>query len=606
MRMGRARFMSPSPTCARRPMCRWLPRLLVAILILIPPLAPSAPQAQKEATGEITSKDVQPTFKLQAQRNVVVVRVVVRDAHGAAVENLRQEDFQLFDRGKQQTILSFSLEKPSLKAAAAPPPKAAEKPAPGEGEETDETSLPASTPSRFVGLYFDDVNTVFTNLAQARDAADRFLTKHVQPGDRVALYTSSGQKQLDFTDDVAKIHQALMELRERPIIGKDTSCGAIAPYQAYQIVDQNDSTAIAEAAEEIYNCNPCPPQVEAECRAAALTKVQSEATRSLTLAETQSNAALRGIESLVRRMTALPGQRSVVVISEGFLSQTLLFELSQISDRALRSGVIINAIDARGLYTDPTNDASQGAIANTMNAAYIGQKHLILMQGTERQTEGIESLALDTGGIFFHNSNDLDDGFRRVAAAPESYYVLTFSPQNLKLDGLFHPLRVKLPSYKALTVQARKGYFAPRKPEDAAAQEKEELQDAVYSQEETHELPIDVHTQFFMKNETDARLAVLTSIDVRLLHFRKEDNRNVDNLTFVAVVFDRDGNVVTGEQKALQLRLRDNSLERYQQTGITIRTMLDVHPGTYLVRAVVRDSESGQISGLNRTVEIPY
>ena len=109
-----------------------------------------------------------------------------------------------------------------------------------------------------------------------------------------------------------------------------------------------------------------------------------------------------------------------------------------------------------------------------------------------------------------------------------------------------------------------------------------------------------------MKTETDARITVLTRIDLRPLHFRKEEDRNVDNLTFVTVVFDRDGHVVNGQQKALELRLRDSSLDRYQQSGITMRTLFDVKPGTYLVRAIVRDSESGLISGLNRTVEIPY
>ena len=79
--------------------------------------------------------------------------------------------------------------------------------------------MPASAARRFVALYFDDVNTPFENLARARDAADHFLTSSVQPGDRVALYTSSGQKQIDFTDDLAQVHQALLDLRPRPIIG---------------------------------------------------------------------------------------------------------------------------------------------------------------------------------------------------------------------------------------------------------------------------------------------------------------------------------------------------------------------------------------------------
>jgi hypothetical protein len=236
----------------------------------------------------------------------------------------------------------------------------------------------------------------------------------------------------------------------------------------------------------------------------------------------------------------------------------------------------------------------------------IGNKHMMLIESARVQTDGMKSLATDTGGIFFNNSNDLEDGFNKVAGVPEAFYLLAFSPQNLKLDGNFHPIQVKLVAQKGLVVQARRGYFAPRKPADPTVQEKEEIQEAVYSQDETHELPIDVHTQFFMKTESDARITVLTRIDLRQLHLRKEEDRNVDNLTFVTVVFDQDGHVITGQQKAVQLRLRDVNLDRYQQTGITMRSLFDVRPGTYLVRAIVRDSESGQISGLNRTVEIPY
>jgi len=610
----------PSLTLARRRRPRWPLRLWAVILTVIPALAPCTSQAQttnpQEVSSkaqttnpqEISSRDVEPTFKLQAERNLVTVRVVVRDAKGATVDNLRKEDFQLFDHGKLQTISHFSLEKPALKTPEPAPKKSAEPP-PADAEATDETVMPDSTARRFVALYFDDVNTPFENLARARDAADHFLTSSAQPGDRAALFTSSGQKQLDFTDNLAQIHQALLDLRPRPIIGVDTSCGAIPPYQAFLIVDHQDPIAIAEAADEIMNCNPCPAttaQQEQQCLSQAQSMVQGDAIRSLSFSETESTAALRGIEAVVRRLTSLPGQRSMVIVSGGFLTETLHFELDQIADRALRSGVIINAIDARGLYTDPTLDASQGDFAATLNPASRGEKHTMLMESARRQTDGMQSLAADTGGIFFNNSNDLEAGFHKAAGLPESFYLLAFSPQNLKLDGAFHPLQVKLVLHKGLVVQARRGYYAPKKPNDPTVQEKEEIQEAVFSQDETHELPIDVHTQFFMKTESDARISVLTRIDLHPLHFRKEADRNFDDLTFVTVVFDQDGHVISGQQKAVQLRLRDETLERYLQTGITMRTLFDVKPGTYLVRAIVRDSESGQISGLNRTVEIPY
>jgi VWFA-related protein len=600
-----AGFMLPSHTLARRPKRRWPSRLLAAILILIPSATAVESRAQTATPQEISSSDVEPAFKLQTERNMVMVRVVVRDSKGTTVDNLHQEDFHLFDHGKPQTILHFSIEKPTLKAAE--PPKSVEK-TNVEVEEQDETATPASTARRFLALYFDDVNTPFENLARARDAAYHFLTKSIQAGDRVALFTSSGQEQVDFTDNLAKLHQALYDLRPRPIIGQDTSCGAIPPYEAYQIVEQNDTNAIQVAADELATCNPCPyPTTHEQCMLQyEQTVVPNVAQQSLSMSETQSRAALRGIESVVRVLTSLPGQRSMVIVSGGFLTDTLHFELSEITDRALRAGVIVNAIDARGLYTDPTLDVSQGAIAVSPSSQTNGQKHLILMESARVQTEGMRDLALDTGGVFFDSNNDLETAFHKTAGLPEVYYVLAFSPQNLKLDGSFHPLQVKLATAKGLSVQARRGYYAPKKPADPTAQEKEDIQEAVYSQDETHELPIDVHTQFFMKTETDAQIAVLTRLDLHPLHFRKEENRNLDTLVFVTAVFDRDGHLVTGQQKSLDLRMLDTTLEKYLQTGITVRTKFDVKPGTYLVRAIVRDSESGQISGLNRTVEIPY
>ena len=396
-----------SLTLARLPRSRLPSRLPAALLAVLAVLGPGVLPAQTTNPQEISSSDVEPAFKLQTERNLVMVRVVVRDSKGAPVDNLREEDFHLFDHGKPQTILHFSIEKPTLKAAE--PPKPVEK-TNVEVEEQDETATPASTARRFVALYFDDVNTPFENLARARDAADHFLTKSIQAGDRVALFTSSGQKQVDFTDNLAQLHQALFDLRPRPIIEQDTSCGAIPPYEAYQIVELKDTTAIQVAADEIATCNPCPyPTTHEQCMLQMeQSVVPNEAMQSLNISETQSTAALRGIESVVRVLTSLPGQRSMVIVSGGFLTETLHFELSEITDRALRAGVIINAIDARGLYTDPTLDASQSTIAVSASAQTIGQKHMILMESARVQTEGMRDLALDTGGIFFDNNNDLE------------------------------------------------------------------------------------------------------------------------------------------------------------------------------------------------------
>jgi VWFA-related protein len=571
-------------------------RLVVVLLAACTALVPCILRAQKESAEEISTRDVEPTFKLQVERNLVQVRVIVRDAKGRALENLRKEDFELFDRGKPQTISHFSVQKPAPK----PPEKPAEMKPPAELEATEETAISPSAARRFLGLCVDDVHTSFENLVRSRDAADHYLAASLQPGDRVGLFTASGQHQLDFTDDFAKVHQALFQLRPRPITGKDLSCANILPYEAYLIVEQHDPNAQAIATDEVLNCefNGDPRFLQQ-----AQSVAQANAAQADFLAETESRAALRGIDSLVRRMILLPGQRSVVIVSSGFLTEALHYELGEIIDRALRANVVLNALDARGLYTAAALlDTSQRSMPSP---GVMVRKSQMLSDSAKLESAGMAALAQDTGGIFFQNSNDLEAGFRRTAALPNAYYVLAFSPQDLKHDGAFHPIKVKLVSQPGLTLQARRGYYAPKKADDPTVREKEEIEEAVFSQDETQDLPIKVDTQFLTKSQSDAQLTVLARLDLHQVHFRKQEDCNLDNLTFVTALFDRDGHLVTGKQNILQLRLREATLARYLQTGITLKTHFDVKPGTYRVRAVVRDSESGQIYGLNSTVEIP-
>jgi VWFA-related protein len=564
-----------------------------------------AGEKQSSDQSELTTQDLQPTFKIQVERNLVVVRVVVRDSKGVAVGNLRKDDFRLFDNGKPQTISQFAIELPSAKIRTTLTSEKSEV----DIEVQPETTPAPSTPQRYTGLYFDDVHLRFEDIARTRDAADHYLETAVQPGDRVGIFTSSGQHVLDFTDDHAQLHRALFQLRPRPLIWDTASrCPEITPYQAYLMVHQRDPFALDIANAEAYRCD-CEqlPRIPPDCAPQAAARAEGEAVRILSQYETQSEASLRGLDLLVRRMGVLPGQRSVVLISPGFLSATQEFRLDEIVDRASRSEVIINALDAKGLFAPlALGDASERPLVLVQRPDLVAKKAQIQLAGFDRAVDALSTLANDTGGQFFHNNNDFEEGFRKVGALPEVYYILAFSPQNLKMDGSFHSLKVRLVSGAGLTLHARHGYFAPKQRSDAAAQEKEEIQQAVFSQDELSELPVEVHTQFFKVNDRSARLSVLTHLDVRQLRFRKQEGRNLNNLTFVTALFDRDGKLLTGKQKLLKFRLLDGTLDRLSQSGITVKTNFDVVPGNYLVREVVREAEGSQLSGLNRAVEIPF
>ena len=217
----------------------------------------------------------------------------------------------------------------------------------------------------------------------------------------------------------------------------------------------------------------------------------------------------------------------------------------------------------------------------------------------------LANLSAGTGGVFFHNSNDFDDGFRQAAAIPEVYYVLTFSPPNIKLDGKFHSLKVTLNTRRPLTVLARRGYFASAAALAGQASSQDELEKLVFSQEEFHGLPADVTAQVAKASDRESKLTVMIHVDIRQLQFRKEAGLSVDKLIFHTTLFDRDGKYVAAKEASLDLHLKDATLEKLVQSGLNAKTSFPVPPGTYRVREVVRDTESNGTSALNCVVEVP-
>ena len=218
----------------------------------------------------------------------------------------------------------------------------------------------------------------------------------------------------------------------------------------------------------------------------------------------------------------------------------------------------------------------------------------------------LESLADDTGGTFVHNSNDLAAGFERTAGAPEGRYLLGFSPEIAQPDGSFHELKVTLRNVKGASVQARRGYFSPTAAGDAAETAKREIEDAVFSREGIHGIPTDVKTQFFKPASGKAKLSVVARIDVSGLHYRKEGGRNRDDLTVVSALFDENGNYVAGVRRAIEMRLRDQTLANAEGVPVAVKSDFEVNPGAYVVRVVVRDSEGERMTAETSMVRIPW
>jgi VWFA-related protein len=559
--------------------------------------ASAAESEINQNTVELSAHDQATTFKVNVK--LVVVRAVVRDAQGHTVGNLHKEDFQVFDKGKPQTIAQFEVEQPGELAARARQKSVENSEASTPvGESADKPSDPAhQIPERFIAYLFDDVHIAFGDLSQVRSAAERHFAT-LRPTDRAAIFTTSGQDALDYTDDRGKLHETLLKLRPRPITGGfNKECLDISYYQADLIINQNDFQAKAVALQEAAQCIPTMPGMPAPN---LIPMVNATSARALDAGEHETRISLGVLNNVVQNISRMPGQRSIVLVSSGFIAPKLEYEYNAIIDRALRSQVVINALDARGLYTVmPFGDISAPPVHPP-----AGGKGLIEMAAASAQADLLSTLTNSTGGIFFHNSNDYDEGFRRVAETPEYSYVLAFAPQNLKLDGSFHSLKVTLKSQQKLTLQARRGYYAPKNFASPQEQAKQEIEEATFSQDEIHNLPVNLHTQFFKAGDEDAKLVVLAHVDVKHLHFHKVEGRNDNTLTCVSALFNRNGTFLQGMEKVVTLHLKDETLEHKLAAGLTLKTSFDVKPGSYLVRLVVRDAEGQSMSAENGTVEI--
>jgi VWFA-related protein len=575
--------------------------VLLLLLLAGAPRSAQPVQAQ-DNSPEITTHDSQPAFALHVQHNEVLVRVVVRDSTGQPVTRLQKDDFQILDNGKPQAITHFSLEKSGVAGAATAPAVPAGAPA----DLTGESAPTIVMAHRFMALYFDDVHIAFEDLVRTRDAADRYLAAQMKPGDRIALFTSSGQNQVDFTDDRAQLHDALMKLQPRPMAASATAaCPQILPYEAFQIVEQQDPIAIQVATQDaLYECCNGPGS---HCPQADPEYIQTQARQLEEEIGSQTRYALQGLERICRRMAALPGQRSIVMVSPGFLLLTENYFLGQVVDQALRENVVISTLDARGLYVNILGgDASERGAVNAENPSLVGYKAQLQSQSKSMNGDVLTALAYDTGGVAFRNNNDYAAGFQRTGGFAEASYLLAFSPQDLKADGRMHTLKVSLVDNPGhFTLQARKSYMAPRKNEDAATMAADQLEQLVFSPENTQTIPLRVHTQFFKTGSGDARLSIVASVDIGHVQFRKAGDRDLNKLTVVTVLFDTSGNYVDGQQKVLDLKLKDATLAKLREAGMNLKINFTVKPGTYLVREVVQDSESDQLSALSSQINIP-
>jgi VWFA-related protein len=581
-----------------------------------------ASAGQPPDAPELTSHEAPITFSTRV--NLISVPVVVRDRNGRAEGTLRQEDFQLFDKGKLQVITKFSMEK-SVQALEIDA---------GVPSERQKTPPPASSqpvlPEHYVAYLFDDIHLNGGDLLQTRQAVNRHLDDSLEPTSAAAIFTTSGSMLTDFTADREKLHAAVNRvLPYSSGIDRQQNCPYISHHVADVLVNQDlyldghlfsdqqlfgaiqghADPVLSAAYQEAVACIGCAPGTDQLtglpiCVVEALTKLREAARTALTFGDHETANALGALRDVARKLSAMPGNRNLVLVSPGFLlTRDHRTDEYDVIERAIRANVVVNTIDMRGLFVNISGgDASQPPYHTAEAMTYLEQAD---REAATQADDILAELANGTGGTFFHNDNDLKRGLNVLAARPEYVYVLGFSPQELKFDGAYHGLKVSLKNSANQTVQARRGYWAPKHAVDSAEAAKEEIQETVFSREEIQGIPLNIQTEFFDSGDQKFDLTVTAQLDVKGLRFNRTQDRNDDTLTVVAGLFDPSGNYIAGVEKVVELHLRDRTLETFQNAGISVKENFNVAPGRYLIRVVVRDSGGKTITARNGGVEIP-
>jgi len=393
-----------------------------------------------------------PSPKIEVNVSRVFLSVVVRDQQNRALMNLKQEDFQVFDNDKVQVISGFTVQqRASLKntpaaspgtSTAVPPPPAAT------------VSSPAS--QRFLVFVFDDMHLDIESLAAAKSAGTQALAGALVDSDMAAVVSTSGKVNSGLTRDRNLLKSTMLSLQ--PVNVYRTSgleCPDINYYQADLIVNKHDEPAFQDATRQELNCNPAVKDINFAQRQA-----DSDARRTLARGDADVLATYAALREYVRRMAKLPGLRTLILISPGYitLAPDALYQESQLIDLAAQANVSISALDARGLYTTEL-EASEHS--SSMQGGSVQQQSDYRRSAMALAEGSMASLADGTGGTFFHNRNDLGAGLVGLTTVPECVYLLELSPSNLRPDGTYHRLQVKV-DREAVQVRARRGYFAPK------------------------------------------------------------------------------------------------------------------------------------------------
>jgi VWFA-related protein len=549
-------------------------------------------QSQETSEEPVTTK----VYKVVV--DLVSVTVSVTDKSGHSINDLTQNDFQVFEEGEPQQISVFTVEAaPGVSISA---PKAAK-----GATVTPPTVMPLS---RKIILFVDDHHIQFENLARMVKAGETFIRNSLGPNDLIALITSSGLRYTEFTRDRDSVIATLKKIF--PIAQnayRDVSnCPPLTDYQAYFIAT-NQQSALRMGVIEIAipGTLQCAPDLQRQPDPVNMARslIVSASSRRTDHIIKDTRDTLATISDLVKQLRNIEGRKTVVFLSDGLLAtQDIPFQLPDAITAAARANIAFYSINTRGLVL---NNAL-GDISNPVSIADGDEARIHNILESEerfRSEDPLNALASGTGGVFLHDSNDILGQLQTVANSTQVSYVLGFYSTNTKRDGKYRRISVKVKRPRTV-VSAQQGYVAPRWEETFRRGKNEDIQGALQAPGNLKEIPFTLSLNVVRSDSTQSMVEIQTRIDVSKIRFEKKENQSRNVFNIVTVIYDDNKRFIDGRETQINFNLTDPNFGNALQEGLKHQTSFHLAPGKYTVKIIVREAGETKLGSATQKLEV--
>lgn len=514
----------------------------------------------------------QEDYRVRVQTELVLVNITVKDKSGKIVTSLKPEDFTILEDNKPQKVVSFDIE--NIDAVAnqgvaqarpmdAPPSSGPPGPSAASSQATDQFK-----DRRLIVLFFDLSAMEPDEIDRAITSADHYVDRQMAPADLVSIVSlgSSLLVNQDFTSD----HELLKK-----------------QLQAF-------STGSGQGFEE---------------GTTGTTEGTPDTGQPFTADDTEYNIfntdrRLEALRSVAEKLSHLQQKKSLIYFSSG-MDRTGIENQSELRaaiNAAVRSNMAIYTMDLRGLQAIAAGGEAQNASLRG-TSPYSGQAMINALNSNFTTQETLVTLASDTGGKAFLDSNDFTQVFKGVQQDTSTYYLLGYHSSNPARDGRYRRITVKV-DVPGVKIDYRRGYYAPADYRHSTKEDKElQLQEQLASELPVTDLPLYLSAAYFRTDPKKYYIAVSLVVPGSEIPFTRNSDRDKANLDVIGLVLDSEQHPLTHLRDTVKLAVDTSSEVR--KKNVQYNTGLDLVPGKYHLKFVVRENQTGRMGSFETDLVVP-